>query len=64
MNEVVQEFVHGSPVYGGKTQVLASGPPDLGRDLRASVAAANDGGQVWKGKDSYDVGLYWDNRFF
>ena len=64
MNEVVQEFIHRAPETGGKAQVLASGPAELGRDLRSAVAAANDGGQVWRGNDRHNVGLYWDNRFF
>lgn len=64
LDEVVQQFIHRAPESGGKTQVLASGPAALGRDLRAAVAAANDGAQVWRGNDRHDVGLYWDNRFF
>lgn len=46
----------------GKTQVLASGPPELGRDLRESVALCNDGSKVWKGDGSGEVSLYWDSR--
>ncbi|KAL1953498.1 hypothetical protein VTO42DRAFT_2751 [Malbranchea cinnamomea] len=64
IDEVLQHFVHRSRESGGRIQVLASGPAELGRDLRDAVAKANDASKVWKGIDSYDVGLYWDNRFY
>lgn len=46
----------------GKVQVLGSGPPELGRDLRESVAGCNDATRVWKGDASGEVSLYWDSR--
>ncbi|PGH11504.1 hypothetical protein AJ79_04879 [Helicocarpus griseus UAMH5409] len=65
MGEIVQEFVGSgsSSVAGGRVQVLGSGPAGMGRDLRAAVAAANDGGKVWRGEEGFDVDLYWDNRY-
>ncbi|KAL7266236.1 hypothetical protein RUND412_011226, partial [Rhizina undulata] len=46
----------------GSLQVLASGPPELGRGLREAVAACNDSSKVWRGDRTGDVGLYWDCR--
>ncbi|PGH27850.1 hypothetical protein AJ80_00400 [Polytolypa hystricis UAMH7299] len=64
-SEIVQGFIgERAAASGGKTQVVASGPPELGHDLRASVAEANDAGKAWRGEGGGDVGLYWDNRFF
>ncbi|EEH46286.2 uncharacterized protein PADG_08719 [Paracoccidioides brasiliensis Pb18] len=69
MHEIVQNFIHNEPpsspspsAVAGRVQVVASGPAEMGHDLRAAVAAANDSGQVWKGKEEFDVSLYWDNR--
>lgn len=46
----------------GGIQVLWSGPPGLGRDLREAVAECNDGMRVWKGRGGGEVSLYWDSR--
>jgi hypothetical protein len=46
----------------GRTQVLGSGPPALGTDLRAAVAGWNQVGRVWKGDERGDVDLMWDDR--
>lgn len=46
----------------GKIQVLASGPPELGRDLRGAVALCNDGSKAWRGDVSGEISLYWDSR--
>ncbi|KAK2751924.1 hypothetical protein FQN55_008666 [Onygenales sp. PD_40] len=66
MGEILQQFIgdKSSSVTTGRVQVVGSGPAELGRDLRASVAKANDGAQVWRGREQFDVGLYWDNRYF
>ncbi|KAK2800051.1 hypothetical protein FQN50_008290 [Emmonsiellopsis sp. PD_5] len=66
MGEILQQFIgdESSSVTIGRVQIVGSGPAGLGRDLRASVAKANDGAQVWKGREQFDVGLYWDNRYF
>ncbi|KAK2793107.1 hypothetical protein FQN52_002255 [Onygenales sp. PD_12] len=66
MGGILQQFIgdESSSVTTGRVQVVGSGPAELGRDLRASVAKANDGAQVWRGREQFDVGLYWDNRYF
>lgn len=70
MRNIVEDFIANQPappssaVPTGRTQVVASGPAEMGRDLRATVAAANDAGQVWKGRGGFEVDLYWDNRYF
>lgn len=48
----------------GRIQVLGSGPPELGRDLRVAVAGVNSGEEVKKGDERGSVGLYWDSREF
>ncbi|KAA8904789.1 ferric-chelate reductase-like protein [Sphaerosporella brunnea] len=60
--DVVAEWVH-STAGTGRSQVLASGPQGMGRDLRSAVAAANDAARVWSGEEAADVGLYWDARY-
>lgn len=53
MDETVEE---------GRTQVIGSGPPELGAQIRAAVAAKNVPGQVWRGDEKGDVECVWDNR--
>lgn len=45
-----------------RTQVIGSGPPELGTQIRAAVAAKNVPGQVWRGDDTGDVECVWDDR--
>ncbi|CAN9199071.1 unnamed protein product [Alternaria alternata] len=49
-------------VEQGRTQVIGSGPPDLGTQLRAAVAAKNVPGNVWRGDETSDVACVWDDR--
>lgn len=53
MNETVED---------GRTQVVGSGPPQLGTQIRAAVAARNSPGRVWRGDDRGDVECVWDDR--
>ncbi|RMZ71850.1 ferric reductase like transmembrane component [Pyrenophora seminiperda CCB06] len=53
MNETVEE---------GRTQVIGSGPPQLGTQIRAAVAARNVPGNVWRGDEGSDVECVWDDR--
>jgi hypothetical protein len=46
----------------GRTDVFASGPGEMISDLRSIIAAANKGGEVWKGEDRWDVRLTCDDR--
>ncbi|KAI4621415.1 uncharacterized protein J4E87_006631 [Alternaria ethzedia] len=49
-------------VEKGRTQVIGSGPPELGTQLRAAVAAKNVPGNVWRGDEASDVECVWDDR--
>lgn len=60
---ILEPWLERGSVNGGRYQVFASGPSELGTDLRIAVAAKNDAGRVWKGEASSDVGFYWDDRF-
>lgn len=53
MDETVEE---------GRTQVIGSGPPDLGTQIRAAVAARNVPSRVWRGDEKSDVECVWDDR--
>ncbi|KAK7544958.1 ferric-chelate reductase-like protein [Phyllosticta citribraziliensis] len=60
--DVLGAFVDRAAAQGGRCQVVASGPAGLGTDLRSAVAERCDAGRVWKGEESADLELYWDNR--
>ncbi|EOA88296.1 uncharacterized protein SETTUDRAFT_168659 [Exserohilum turcica Et28A] len=60
LDAIVRDFVAGT-VRGG-TDVFASGPGGMISDLRRIVASTNNGGDVWKGDDRYDVRLTCDDR--
>ena len=49
-------------VEKGRTQVIGSGPPELGTQIRAAVAAKNLPSRVWCGDDKGDVECVWDDR--
>ena len=49
-------------VEKGRTQVIGSGPPELGTQIRAAVAAKNRPSRVWCGDDKGDVECVWDDR--
>ena len=49
-------------VDGGRTQVVGSGPPQLGTQIRSAVAAKNVPGNVWRGDEGSDVECVWDDR--
>jgi predicted ferric reductase len=57
---IVPEFVNNT--VRGRTDVFASGPGEMISDLRSIIAAANKGGEVWKGEDRLDVRLTCDDR--
>ena len=58
---LVDTFMHGT-VDSGRTQVVGSGPPDLGTQIRGAVAAQNAPGSVWRGDERGDVECVWDDR--
>ncbi|KAK8245713.1 ferric-chelate reductase-like protein [Phyllosticta capitalensis] len=60
--EVLGAFVERAAAQGGRCQVVASGPAGLGTDLRSAVAERCDAGRVWRGDESADLELIWDNR--
>lgn len=60
---VVSQWLARGTVHGGTNHVFASGPADMGRDLRVAIAARNDGAKVFKGDEVCDVDFYWDDRF-
>jgi hypothetical protein len=45
------------------SHVFASGPAEMGKDLRLAIAAKNDGRKAWKSEGSSDVDFYWNDRF-
>lgn len=57
---LVSEFVAGT--VRGKTDVFASGPGEMISDLRTIVAGLNQGAEVWKGDDRFNVQLTCDDR--
>lgn len=46
----------------GPIEVIGSGPPGMGSDLRSAVARLNQGGRVWRGEESGYVRLVCDAR--
>ncbi|KAF2997319.1 hypothetical protein E8E13_002196 [Curvularia kusanoi] len=58
---LVDLFIDGT-VEQGRTQVIGSGPPELGTKIRAAVAARNVPGNVWRGDERSDVECVWDDR--
>lgn len=60
LSTLVPEFI--DTTCRGRTDVFASGPGEMISDLRSIIAAANDGAQVWKGEDRWDVRLTCDDR--
>lgn len=61
ISNLVASFME-QTVEGGRTQVVGSGPPDLGTQLRAAVASHNAPGEVWRGNARGDVECVWDDR--
>ncbi|KAH7381423.1 ferric reductase like transmembrane component-domain-containing protein [Phaeosphaeria sp. MPI-PUGE-AT-0046c] len=60
LNTLVPDFIN--TTCRGRTDVFASGPGEMISDLRSIIAAQNDGAQVWKGEDRWDVRLTCDDR--
>lgn len=62
LHELVTEFVESRASSKLRTRVIASGPASMGSDLRAAVAALNNGGKVWRDDRRFDISLDWDDR--
>lgn len=62
LHELVTDFVESRASSKWRTRVIASGPASMGSDLRAAVAALNDGGKVWRDDRRFDISLDWDDR--
>ncbi|KAF4302467.1 FAD-binding 8 [Botryosphaeria dothidea] len=62
VHECLRDFAERASAAGGRCQVAASGPKGLGTDLRAAIAEKSEAGRVWRGDESYDIDLYWDDR--
>lgn len=58
---LVDAFMDGT-VERGRTQVVGSGPPELGTQIRSAVATRNMPGSVWRGDERADVECVWDDR--
>ena len=61
VSNMVNTFME-QTVEEGRTQVVGSGPPELGTQLRAAVASHNVPGEVWRGNARGDVECVWDDR--
>ncbi|KAF3034067.1 hypothetical protein E8E12_004020 [Didymella heteroderae] len=61
VNSLVHKFMD-ETVEKGRTQVIGSGPLELGTQIRAAVAAKIVPGQVWHGDEKGDVECVWDDR--
>ncbi|KAF1991384.1 hypothetical protein K402DRAFT_450328 [Aulographum hederae CBS 113979] len=59
---VLDSFIERARAAGGRSLVVGSGPPGLGHDLRAAIAAQSEAGKVWRGELAHDVELCWDDR--
>jgi hypothetical protein len=62
LKDILESFISTRASDQRRTRVIASGPSDMGRVLRSSVAGMNSGGAVWRGRKSRDVELHWDSR--
>lgn len=62
LQDVVSNFMETRTDSAYRTRVIASGPRGMGGDLRAAVAASNDGAKVWRNEKRFDVSLEWDDR--
>ncbi|RDW58023.1 ferric-chelate reductase [Coleophoma cylindrospora] len=62
IEEIVRTFVGTRAEPAFRTRVVASGPNEMGKDLRAAVAGLCDAGKVWKGDGTRDLELVWDDR--
>ncbi|KAM3072722.1 hypothetical protein ACMFMF_007055 [Clarireedia jacksonii] len=62
LKDILESFISTRASDQHRTRVIASGPADMGRDLRTSVAGMNSGSEVWRGRKSRDVELHWDSR--
>lgn len=62
LEDILRIFMDSRASSEYRTRVIASGPAEMGHDLRSAVAASNDGGRVWKGDRKWDVSLDWDDR--
>lgn len=62
LRDVVANFMETRADSAYRTKVIASGPRGMGGDLRAAVAASNDGAKVWRNEKRFDVSLEWDDR--
>lgn len=60
---VIEQWLARGAVHGGTNHVFASGPAEMGKDLRVAIARRNDGSRVFGGDEGGDVGFYWDDRF-
>ncbi|EUC36454.1 hypothetical protein COCCADRAFT_23736 [Bipolaris zeicola 26-R-13] len=61
VSSLVSNFMS-ETVESGRTQVVGSGPPELGTRIRSAVAAQNVPGGVWRGEERGDVECVWDDR--
>lgn len=60
LNSLTRTFIDDTD--RGPTTIFASGPGGMIAHLRKLVASCNDGKQVWKGDQKFDVRLFTDNR--
>lgn len=60
-SRTLEDWAHAASTYGGKSQVVASGPATMGSDLRQAVAQLNNLSMAWRG-EAGNVGFYWDDR--
>lgn len=61
VSALVDEFME-EKVEQGRTQVVGSGPAELGTQIRGAVAGRSDVGGVWRGQERGDVECVWDDR--
>lgn len=62
IEDVVEDFHSRAAICGGASQVIGSGPAEIGTLLREAVAKRNTVRQVWEGDESGALRLDWDCR--
>lgn len=62
LQNIASGFMETRASFDYRTRIIASGPAEMGYDLRAVVAGLNNGGRVWRGEKRWDVDLHWDDR--
>lgn len=62
IEDVVEDFHSRAAICGGASQVIGSGPAEIGTLLREAIAKRNNVRQLWEGDETGALRLDWDCR--